>query len=161
MDQNNRAGWTRREALGMLGMGATALAWPSAAAAAPTFPSGAVIRTVLRDYAPDELAGGATLFHEHMSFAPDFMPRWTRAAAETRVANGLPMPTAGAAAATPAVPPAPAASTPFFMQDLDLMSDEMAIARREGIACIVDGGHPDMGRDMAFLKDELRKATDR
>lgn len=144
----------------MLGMGATALAWPSAAAAAPTFPSGAVIRTVLRDYAPDELAGGATLFHEHMSFAPDFMPRWTRAAAETRVVNGLPMPTppAGAAAATPAAPPAPAASTPFFMQNLDLMSDEMAIAKKEGIACIVDGGHPDMGRDMAFLKALSQKS---
>ena len=32
------------------------------------------------------------------------------------------------------------------------MSDEMAIAHREGISCIVDGGHPDMGRDIAFLR---------
>ena len=32
------------------------------------------------------------------------------------------------------------------------MSSEMTIAKQEGIACIVDGGHPDMGRDINFLK---------
>jgi len=35
-------------------------------AQAPKFPQGAIIRTILKDYAPEELAGGATLFHEHM-----------------------------------------------------------------------------------------------
>ena len=44
----------------------------SAFAQVSTFPKGAVIRTLLKDYAPEELAGGATLFHEHMSLAPDF-----------------------------------------------------------------------------------------
>jgi hypothetical protein len=29
------------------------------------------------------------------------------------------------------------------------MSEELAIAKHEGIACIVDAGHPDMGRDIA------------
>ena len=33
-----------------------------------TFPEGAVVRTVLGDMAPEALAGGATLFHEHVSF---------------------------------------------------------------------------------------------
>jgi phosphotriesterase-related protein len=34
--------------------------------AKPTFPTGAVIRTVLRDLDPNALAGGATLIHEHL-----------------------------------------------------------------------------------------------
>jgi phosphotriesterase-related protein len=38
------------------------------------------------------------------------------------------------------------------MQDLDVMSEELAIAKGEGISCIVDGGHPDMGRDLTFLR---------
>src|SRR5262245_43895188 len=171
MSQDSRSsGWTRREALGLLGMGAVAAALPDfAAAAAPTFPRGAIIRTILKDYAPDELGGGATLFHEHMSFASDFMTRWTGYAAETRAVNGPPPAAGGGAAggrgggaagrggcvracgaagcsagATP--------SGPFFMQDADLMAEEMRIAKTEGISCIVDGGHPDMGRDINFLR---------
>jgi predicted metal-dependent phosphotriesterase family hydrolase len=161
MSQDSRStGWTRREALGMLGMGAVAAALPEfASAATPTFPKGAVIRTILKDYAPEELGGGATLFHEHMSFASDFMTRWTGYAAETRAINGPP-PAAGAGAAGgrgagggggraggPAAP-----TGPFFMQDADLMAEEMRIAKSEGISCIVDGGHPDMGRDINFLR---------
>ena len=65
---------TRREVLELLGAGAAAAAVPFAAfAQAPTFQKGAIIRTLLKDYAPEELAGGATLFHEHMQLAPDFM----------------------------------------------------------------------------------------
>ena len=82
--------WTRREALRLLGMGAAAAALPRFASAAPTFPKGAIIRTILKDYAPEELAGGATLFHEHMSFADDFMTRWTGYAADSRRENALP-----------------------------------------------------------------------
>ena len=82
---------SRREALELLGAGAAAAAFPAAALAqAPTFPKGAIIRTLLKDYAPEELAGGATLFHEHMQLAPDFMPRFLAAAAAVRAANGLP-----------------------------------------------------------------------
>ena len=77
-------GWTRRQALGLMGMSAAAAAFPDAVfAAPPTFPKGAVIRTILKDYAPDELGGAATLFHEHMSFASDFMIRWNGYAADT------------------------------------------------------------------------------
>src|SRR5579872_6693654 len=56
---------TRREALGLLGMSAAAAALPSdmfGQSQPLSFPKGAVIRTLLKDYAPEELAGGATLF---------------------------------------------------------------------------------------------------
>ncbi len=56
----------------------------------PTFPKGAIIRTLLKDYAPEELAGGATLFHEHMQLAPDFNAKFAAATAAARAANGLP-----------------------------------------------------------------------
>src|SRR5579859_4770117 len=96
---------SRREVLRMIGLGAAAAALPAASpAAAITFPKGAVIRTVLKDYAPEDLAGGATLFHEHLSFAPDFMTRWVRYAAETRAANGLP-PAGGGRGPQAASPP--------------------------------------------------------
>jgi phosphotriesterase-related protein len=32
------------------------------------------------------------------------------------------------------------------------MTSEMQAAAKDGVACIVDGGHPDMGRDFEFLK---------
>ena len=150
-------GWTRREVLGALGMGVAAAALPDVVSAAPTFPKGAVIRTILKDYAPEELAGGATLFHEHMSFPPDFLPRFIKYAAETQAATRPPNAPPPAGRGGP--PPAPPASTgPFFMQDVDLMAEELAIAKREGIACIVDGGHPDMGRDMNFLRQVSMKS---
>jgi phosphotriesterase-related protein len=173
MSQTSRSsGWTRREALGILGLGAAAAALPEfLSAATPTFPKGAVIRTILKDYAPEELAGGATLFHEHMSFADNFMTRWTAYAAETRAANGPPSaagrsgagragepPAGGGGAGRAGGPPAAAASGPFFMEDLALMSEELTIAKSEGIACIVDGGHPDMGRDINFLRQLSMKS---
>ncbi|MCU1386295.1 MAG: hypothetical protein JWL71_4992 [Acidobacteria bacterium] len=149
MSQDSRTTeWTRREMLGALGVGAIAtMLTENASAAAPAFSKGAVIRTILKDYVPDDLAGGATLFHEHLSFADDFMTRWTGYAAATRAANGGPANAAGGRATPPAAP-----SAPFFMQDLDLMTEELTTAKREGIACIVDGGHPDMGRDLNTLR---------
>jgi predicted metal-dependent phosphotriesterase family hydrolase len=39
-----------------------------------------------------------------------------------------------------------------FTQDLDLMSEELMIAKREGIGCIVDAGTSDTGRDIGFLR---------
>lgn len=160
--------WTRREALGMLSMGAAAAALPNLVSAAPTFPKGAIIRTILKDYAPEDLAGGATLFHEHMSFASDFMTRWNGYAAATRAANGPPTAAGGAGRGAGAPPgggagraggPPPAApSGPFFMQDVDLMAEEMITAKGEGISCVVDGGHPDMGRDINFLRQVSMKS---
>ena len=145
---------TRREVIQLLGAGvAAALALPELAFAAPVAQKGGVIRAVLRDYAPEELAGGATLFHEHMSTADDFMTRWMAISAETRRENALP---AGGASA-PSSSPAPAAprveqAGKYFMRDLDFQVEEMRIAKREGISCIVDGGLADMGRDLDFLR---------
>jgi hypothetical protein len=139
--------WTRREALGILGRGVAAAALPRVASAEPSFPEGAVIRTILKDYAPEELGGGATLFHEHMSLGPDFLLRLRQFTAQTQAVNRPPNapPPAGQGGVAPA-------SDLSFMQDLDLMSEELAIAKREGIVCIVDGGHSDMGRDIGLLR---------
>lgn len=131
---------TRREALIISGWAALS----RAAGASPSqFPKGAVIRTILRDLPPEQLSGGATLFHEHLSLAPDFLPRWNALA---RVQNPD----------RPA-PDAPQAQT-YFMQNLDLMADEIKVASGDGVACIVDGGHEDMGRDLTFLKQLSMRA---
>jgi phosphotriesterase-related protein len=123
---------TRRELLRILSIGASATA---SAAQRFEFPKRAIIRTILKDLSPNALGGGATLFHEHLSLAPDFMPRWIAAA--------------GLTGRGPAPPPT---AQPYFMQDLDLMVEEMTAAARAGVACIVDGGHEDMGRDLDFLR---------
>ena len=58
MAESRSRGFTRRAALELLGMSAAAAVPSGAFAQAPAFPNGAVIRTVLKDYAPEELAGG-------------------------------------------------------------------------------------------------------
>jgi predicted metal-dependent phosphotriesterase family hydrolase len=137
--------WSRREALRLMGMGVAATV-PGLACAEPMFPQGAIIRTILKDYAPGELGGGATLFHEHLSLGPDLPARFMQSSRDAQALNRPPQ--------TPA--PAEQGSGPgfdvSFMQDLDLMTEEMKAAKREGIACIVDGGHPDMGRDIGKLR---------
>jgi len=141
------SGCTRRDALRTLVTAAAGVALPGrASAAALTLPRGSIIRTVLKDYDPDELGGAATLFHEHLSLAPDFLRRFGEYTAATRAAAGL-----------PPVPPAPPPSL-AFMQDLDLMVAELTAAKREGIGCIVDGGHPDMGRNIDFLRQLSMKS---
>src|SRR5713101_8345731 len=128
MNANPRATkWTRREALSMLGMGAAA-ALPRAASAEPSFPEGAVIRTILKDYPPEELRGGATLFHEHMSLAPDFLLRFRQYAAEAQAVNRPPNVPQSAGQGGTAPPP-----DLSFMRDLGLLTEELAIAKREGI----------------------------
>ena len=75
---------TRREALGLLsasaGLGLAAACRGGASAAqsmrftsadSPSFPSGAVIRTLRGDVDPEQLANGATLIHEHLGGDPD------------------------------------------------------------------------------------------
>jgi phosphotriesterase-related protein len=65
---------TRREALVLLGAGAAAgvggrigQTLLAQAPARPVFAKGAIIRTLLKDMPPDELATGPSLFHEHLS----------------------------------------------------------------------------------------------
>ena len=150
--KSNTGALTRRHALGLLGAGAAAAALPAAASAQGlSFPKGAVIRTVLKDYAPEELASGATLFHEHMSLRPGFLEDWNRYSADSRRANTRP--NAPPAPARAGAPPAPAAGTQTDkLSDEKFMTEEMTIAKREGISCLVDAGHPDMGRSVDFLR---------
>jgi phosphotriesterase-related protein len=44
------------------------------------------------------------------------------------------------------------------MRDVDLMAAELTTAKNDGVACIVDGGHPDMGRDLDFVRQAAMKA---
>lgn len=100
------------------------------AAKAPAIPKGAIIRTLMKDMPPAEMATGATLFHEHLSMdiARLIGPR---------PANARPLP-----------PPIA----------VDLMIQEVQAAQKDGITCIVDGGHADMGRDLDALK-QIAQAT--
>jgi phosphotriesterase-related protein len=98
-------------------------------------PAGAVIRTILKDLRPDEI-GGPTLFHEHMSLSKGY---WDQMLA------GMPP----EARQRLGVPP----GETYFLEDLELIIKEMTAAKQDGIACFVDGGHADMGRSIAFLKD--------
>jgi phosphotriesterase-related protein len=141
---------SRREALGLIGAGAgiglgkalnsrlEARGWRLGSAArvtapwqgvAPpskvTFPGGARIRTVLGDVSPETLGNAATLFHEHLSF------EWARV--NPRPADGR-------------------ASRPGPAKDVMLRSEELNVAAKEGVGCIVDAGTTDVGRDVEFLK---------
>src|SRR5262245_44857129 len=157
----------RRQLLEILGIGASAAALPKGLFAqtpkTPTFPKGAIIRTLLKDYAPEELAGGATLFHEHMQLATDFNAKFAAATAAVRAANGLPPAPprgggAGGGTGSGRGSGSPAAPPPDIMHNVDLMSDEVAKVKSSGVACVVDAGHPDMGRDINFIRQVSMKS---
>ncbi|MGD0435554.1 MAG: hypothetical protein ABSB86_03765 [Bryobacteraceae bacterium] len=120
----------RRDALRFLGWGTLTAMLPRAAPATLQFPKRAIIRTLLKDVPPPALASGVTLFHEHLSIV---------------------LPPTGPPPATP--PPPPATS------DVDLMIREVNTAGTEGVVCIVDGGHPDMGRNLDNLKRIARNTN--
>ncbi|MEE2638246.1 MAG: phosphotriesterase-related protein [Acidobacteriota bacterium] len=101
-----------------------------------TFPEGAIIRTVLRDVRPQELASGTTLFHEHLSIG-DPRPPWLPSE------DSL----AGVVGPTP------------FSADLDLMADEVNATGQEGVICIVNGGTKDLGQNFERLR-QLAERTD-
>ena len=127
---------TRREALGMLGAG-SGLAFTAGcggggmqpaepaggaqdqAAAAPqdiAFPAGAVIRTVLGDIDPATLAGGHTLFHEHLDI--------------------------GASYAVPPLEQPRGFTDPLSDEEAEafvaLVAEELRMAAADGLRCIVD-----------------------
>ena len=116
---------TRREAIGLLGAG---VAWRASLSGAP-FPlqgtASPIIRTLLKDVAPGTI-DGPILFHEHLSIRYPL----TRALAE---ASGRPVPVS-------------------FTDDVELMIEETKAAGLDGVRCIVDGGHPDMDRDLDALR---------
>ena len=109
----------RREAIGLIGAAAGLGLVPAGQAG-----SGAIIRTVLKDIAPDSLGTAATLFHEHLSF------EWARVAPP---ANGR------------AARPGPAKDTTPIVEQLNA-------AATDGVGLIVDAGTNDVGRDVGFLK---------
>lgn len=105
--------FTRRDVLKFLGCSAGSAAhWCDANGETVAFPKGAIIRTVLKDYAPEDLGGSAVLFHEHLQLAADFGARFAAATAAARAANGL-----------PPLPPRTGANTastaPDIMHDVD------------------------------------------
>ena len=143
---------TRREALELLGFGTVAFAaTPTRALAQTTFPTGAVIRTLFKDYAPEELANGATLFHEHLSLGPDFSDRFRAAAAAVLAAQGEPP-----APARTGPPPAPPGPDP--MRDVNLMAEELRKAQQDGVACLVDASLEGAGMDLNFIREAARKS---
>jgi predicted metal-dependent phosphotriesterase family hydrolase len=125
---------TRRDAIGLLGLGAglrplwraslSGEAGRSAESLAVQ-QSGPVIRTLLEDVAPATI-DGPILFHEHLSIRYPL----TKALAE---AQGRPVPVS-------------------YSDDVDLMIAETKAAGADGVRGIVDGGHPDMDRDLEALK---------
>jgi phosphotriesterase-related protein len=119
---------------------ATLVSSLGAADGGPHFSRKAVIRTILKDVAPEELAGGATLFHEHLSFSTAFATKL----AETPFPGTRGGPVRG--------PGGPKPGEKYFLEDLDLMTDELSAAKKDGVACLVDGGHADMGRSLKFLE---------
>ena len=143
----------RRDALQFIGAVAalTVTGTSAGRAQAPAFPRGAVIRTLFRDYAPEELAGGATLFHEHLSLGPDFNDRFRAASAAVLAANGAPP------AQRPEGPP-PAPPGPDPMRDVALMTEELRAARRDGVACLVDAGLEGAGVDLAFIREAVKQS---
>ena len=123
----------------------------SALAQAPAFPKGAIIRTLFKDYAPEELAGGATLFHEHLSLGPDFGDRFRAASAAVLAAQGLSPPPR-----PPGPPPAPPGPDP--QRDVNLMTEELRNARTDGVACVVDAGLEGAGADLNFIREAARQS---
>jgi phosphotriesterase-related protein len=139
---------TRRDIIRLIGASAAAAITPRPGAAGEPLhaPCGAIIRTVLEDLAPAALAGSATLFHEHLSVGPDFMPR---VMAQFRTLLG---PDA-------ILPPPASREQQQSMRDLGIMAQEMRAAAEDGVSCIVDAGHPDMGRSMHFLQQLSRRSA--
>ena len=131
MPKDSGVMWSRREAIGLLGAGTGAglvsLVMGETNLEALRQNSAAIIRTVLDDVSPEALGTGATLFHEHLSMTDEF------------VDNLLP-------------PGSPPGTRMKFYDDVDLIVDEVRAAGEDGVTCIVDGGHADMGRSLEALR---------
>jgi predicted metal-dependent phosphotriesterase family hydrolase len=131
---------SRRDIIRLIGASAAAAFGQrlGAAEAKLRLPSTPIIRTVLKDMPPEALAGGATLFHEHLSVGADVMPR-VMAQFRTLLGPDANLP-----------PLAPREQRQWKIP----VSWRRKCARRLRKASrgIVDAGHPDMGRDFQFLK---------
>ena len=142
MKRADASSLNRREALGLLGAGAglglmtrwggtaSLAAQAGAASRMPPTPKGAIIRTILKDLPPSGLGNGSVLFHEHLSFNSGFFEKM-------RPAN----------APKPTTPPPKS-----YLEDVDLVTEELKASGKDGVSCIVDGGHADMGTNYEHLK---------
>ncbi len=111
-------------AFGSMGKGGNLFEAASLGAAADVkFPKGAIIRTVLKDYAPEAL--GVILFHEHVQLSSTF---------GLKGGPGAPQPTQS------------------YSEDIDLVVNEVKEAQKDGVSCLVDGGHLDQGRRAEYVK---------
>lgn len=141
MEDSHSASLSRRQALGLLGVGAgiglfasarqgaTLLAAPwqvAAEAKKVTFPKGAIIRTILKDLTPDEVNGNI-LFHEHLD------------GVYSRDTRQLKLP-------------------PPSSQDITPVIADIKETMKTGLVCVVDGGHPDMGTNYEHLR-QISRAT--
>jgi phosphotriesterase-related protein len=121
---------TRRRAIGLIGgtgiVVGTSFGPSLYAAPKRTAKSKPIVRTLLKDIEPSQLGNGSILFHEHLSIRYPM----TRAMAEKQ---GVPVPA-------------------NFTDDVDLMVEETRAAGKDGVSCIVDGGHPDMDRNIDALR---------
>src|SRR5262245_26423160 len=141
---------SRRQALTVLGTGAglgvlaaavgerslAAAAQAGASRASSPIPRGAIIRTMLKDLSPNEVGNGPILFHEHLSFGSGFFEKM-------RPAN----------APRPTTPPPKS-----YLEDLNVVTEELRASGKEGLSLIVDGGHPDMFTDYDFLKQVAQRS---
>lgn len=152
-DTRNR--FTRREVIGLLGSSASfALAtacgggsgspMPSeeaalapAAPAGPSFPDGAIIRTVLGDVSPAALGTGATMFHEHLQFS---FRMYTSPPRDSAPRDTAPISAEETATA------------------IDLTVSEMQMAMADGLHTIVDAA---VGRRSERELDNLRAMATR
>ena len=154
-ERDRRHSWlTRREALGLLGTAAgigvtSTLSGMTQLAAAPAqaantarrVPDGAIIRTLLKDVRPDQNRVGI----DPLSRASLLQQRVLRQAAQRSAATSR-----CAAATDPA--------TKSFMEDMNFMVEEVQAAAKDGVSCVVDGGHADMGTSVEFLKQLSSKS---
>jgi phosphotriesterase-related protein len=109
------SGWTRREALQVLGSAAAGACASPAFGHARQAPPRAVIRTLTGDLVPERVSG-PILFHEHLSMR------------------------------------FPLDAATHFTDDVSLMTEEARAAKADGLAVVVDGGHPDMHRNLDALR---------
>jgi phosphotriesterase-related protein len=134
MQGDSTRGFTRRDVFGLLGAGVglgaiaglteevgfaqnQAPGWLTTRSTKPSFPKGAVIRTLLKDVPPDQFPNGATLMHEHLigigNYASPPDPK-----------------TCGMPCAPPVKGPA--------IAGVDLLVDELKASAGDGVVCIVN-----------------------
>jgi phosphotriesterase-related protein len=171
MRDDQREPMTRREWIRLLGAGAglgflrpwdedelLAAVGQAGRAQKVAFPRGAIVRTILKDVPPDTLGTGVTLFHEHLSINLSGLAG----------RGGQPTAQQGAAPAAPGQPAAPPAQGQAASADgrgrqggpplspvtdnVEMITELVNKAGGEGVNCIVDGGHTDMGRKMGDLR---------